>query len=121
MSSTGSFQYWQRSMVHSGPGTVVRIPGLFANMGAKRVLLISDAGIASAGLLDRVADLFSESPAKGGPQIVATYAAVAPDAEAASVDEALAIARQYAVDSILAVGGGSVQDAAKLIKIPAIL
>lgn len=117
MSNTGSFQYWQRSMIHSGPGTAVRIPGLFANMGVKRILLISDAGIASAGLLERISDLFAESPSRGGPQIVATFTGVAPDAEAASIDEALGIARQYAVDSILAVGGGSVQDAAKLIKI----
>jgi alcohol dehydrogenase class IV len=117
MSNTGSFQYWQRTMVHSGPGTVVRIPGLFSNMDAKRILLISDEGIATAGLLERVSDLFAESPSRGGPQIVATFSRVAPDAEAASVDEALDVARQYAVDSILAVGGGSVQDAAKLIKI----
>jgi alcohol dehydrogenase class IV len=117
MSSTGSFHYWQRTMVHAGPGAAVRLPGLFANMGAKRVLLISDAGIAATGLLDKVSDLFAAAPSQGGPQIVATFSEVAPEAEAASIDAALEVARQYAVDSILAVGGGSVQDAAKLLKI----
>jgi hypothetical protein len=45
MSSTGAFQYWQRTMVHAGPGTVVRLPGLFEGLGARRVLLVSDKGL----------------------------------------------------------------------------
>ena len=117
MSSTGSYHYWQRSMVHAGPGSVVRLPGLFNSMGAKRILVVADAGMVQAGLLDKVTDLFANAPSQGGAQIAATFSEVAPEAEASSIDAALELARVHAVDSILAVGGGSVQDAAKLLKI----
>ena len=45
MSSTGAFQYWQRTMVHAGPGTLIRLPGLFSGLGSKKVLLVSDKGL----------------------------------------------------------------------------
>ena len=32
-------------MVHAGPGTVIRLPGLFSGLGASRVLLVSDQGL----------------------------------------------------------------------------
>ena len=58
MSSTGAFQYWQRTMVHAGPGTVLRLPGLFSGLGSSKVLLVSDQGLKDAGVVDRVAALF---------------------------------------------------------------
>ena len=61
MSSTGYYQYNMRAVVHSGYGSIIRIPALLQGLGARRVLLISDAGLKAAGVVDRVA-------AKGHPR-----------------------------------------------------
>ena len=60
MSSTGAFQYWQRTMIHGGPGTVIRLPGLFDGLGARRVLLVSDKGLKDVGIVDKIAGIFDE-------------------------------------------------------------
>lgn len=117
MSNTGAFQYWQRSMIHAGPGTVVRLPNLFAGLGGKRVALISDQGLKQVGLVDKITQLFSEDAVPGAPKLVATFTDIAPDAESGCINDALKLVRENAADSILAVGGGSVLDSAKMIKL----
>ena len=58
MSNTGYFQYNMRAVVHSGYGSIIRIPSLLQGLGARRVLLISDAGLKQVGVVDRVAATF---------------------------------------------------------------
>lgn len=116
MSSTGAFQYWQRTMVHGGPGTVVRLPGLFSGLGAQRILLVSDKGLEDVGIVDKVAGIFDNKRNPGGPKIVGVFTDTAPDAESGCIDEALKMARATAADGLLAVGGGSVLDSVKMIK-----
>ena len=116
MSSTGAFQYWQRTMIHAGPGTVVRLPGLFSGLGARRVLLVSDRGLKDAGIVDKVAEIFDGNRNAGGPKLVGVFTDTAPDAEMGSIDDALKMARETAADALLAVGGGSVLDSVKMIK-----
>ena len=117
MSSTGAFQYWQRTMVHAGPGTVVRLPGLFEGLGARRVLLVSDKGLEAVGIVDRIAALFDDRSTPGGPKLVGVFTDTAPDAESSCIDEALRLARETGADGLLALGGGSVLDSVKMIKI----
>jgi alcohol dehydrogenase class IV len=116
MSSTGAFQYWQRTMIHAGPGTVVRLPGLFSGLGARRVLLVSDRGLKDAGIVDKVAEIFDGNRNAGGPKLVGIFTDTAPDAESGCIDDALKMARETAADALLAVGGGSVLDSVKMIK-----
>ncbi len=116
MSSTGAFQYWQRTMVHGGPGTVVRLPGLFSGLGARRILLVSDKGLKDAGIVDQIAGIFDDKRMPGGPKLVGIFTDTAPDAESACIDDALKMARETAADALLAVGGGSVLDSVKLLK-----
>jgi len=116
MSSTGAFQYWQRTMIHAGPGTVVRLPGLFDALGARRVLLVSDKGLKDVGIVDKIAGLFEEGRMPGGPKLVGIFTDTAPDAESGCIDDALKMARETAADALLAVGGGSVLDSVKMIK-----
>ncbi len=54
MSASGYFQYWMRTNVQCGAGSIIRIPALFESMGARRVLLLSDAGLQQAGHVDRL-------------------------------------------------------------------
>ena len=117
MSSTGAFQYWQRTMVHGGPGTVVRLPGLFDGLNARRVLLVSDKGLKDVGIVDKIAGLFEEGRMPGGPKLVGIFTDTAPDAESGCIDDALKMARETAADALLAVGGGSVLDSVKLLKL----
>ncbi len=117
MSNTGAFQYWQRSMIHAGPGTVIRLPNLLAGLGGKRVALISDKGLKDIGLVDKIAGLFTEDAVPGAPKLVATFTDIAPDAESRCINRALQAVRESAADCILAVGGGSVLDSAKMIKL----
>jgi len=73
MSSTGAFQYWQRTMIHAGPGTVVRLPGLFDGLGARRVLLVSDKGLKDVGVVDKIAEIFDDRRMPGGPKLVGIF------------------------------------------------
>ncbi|MGC1497861.1 MAG: iron-containing alcohol dehydrogenase [Ketobacter sp.] len=117
MSNSGAFQYWQRSMIHAGPGTAIRLPNLFAGLGGRRVALISDKGLKDVGLVDKVAELFTGDVVPGAPKLVATFTDIAPDAESSCINRALAVVRESAADCLLAVGGGSVLDSVKMIKL----
>ena len=117
MSSTGAFQYWQRTMVHAGPGTVLRLPGLFSGLGSSKVLLVSDQGLKDAGVVDRVAALFDEQRGPGGVRLAGVFTDTAPDAESSCIDDCLAVARASGADGLLALGGGSVLDSVKLVKL----
>ena len=116
MSSTGYFHYSLRTVVHCAAGATIRIPSLFDGMGARRVLLISDQGLVQAGVVDQVASAFKLNTGSSGPQLVGVYSDIAPDAACNTINEALRYAREIAADALLAVGGGSVLDAAKGIK-----
>jgi alcohol dehydrogenase class IV len=105
MSNTGAFQYWQRTMIHAGPGTVVRLPNLFAGLGGKRIALISDKGLEQAGIVDKVAKLFTDDNVPGAPKLVAVFTDIAPDAESECVNDALKLVRESGADALLAVGG----------------
>jgi alcohol dehydrogenase class IV len=116
MSSTGAFQYWQRSMVHAGPGTVLRLPGLFDGLGASRILLVSDKGLKDVGIVDKIAGIFDDRRMPSGPKLAGIFTDTAPDSEAGCIDDALKMARETGADALLAVGGGSVLDSVKMIK-----
>jgi len=114
--STHYFEFWFRSRVHCASGAIVRLPALLQELGARNVLLISDAGLARAGLVERVAGVFAANASGNLPRLAATFAEVSPDAGSESVNAALAVARAAGADAIVALGGGSVLDAAKGVK-----
>jgi alcohol dehydrogenase class IV len=103
-------------MVHAGPGTVIRLPGLFNGLGAKRVLLVSDQGLKDVGIVDKIVDIFNQNAMPGAPKLVGVFTDTAPDAESGCIDDGLKMARETGADALLAVGGGSVLDSVKLIK-----
>ena len=116
MSSTGYFQYNMRTVVHNAWGGIIRLPALLQGLGARRVLLISDTGLKSVGIVDRVAATFDTIHSGTMPVLAGIYTDIEPDAGSASIDKCTAFARQVSADAILAVGGGSVLDASKGVK-----
>lgn len=116
MSSTGYFQYNMRTVVHSAWGGIVRLPALLQGLGARRVLLISDAGLKNVGIVDKVAATFETMHSGTMPVLAGIYTDIEPDAGSASIDKCTRYAREVAADAILAVGGGSVLDASKAVK-----
>lgn len=116
MSNTGYFQYNMRAVVHSGVGSIIRIPALLQGLGARRVLLISDEGLKNVGVVDRVAATFDTWQSGNMPTLAGIFTDISPDAGSSTVNACMAYAREIAADAILAVGGGSVLDAAKGVK-----
>ena len=100
----------------SGENAMEKIPGLLEGLGARRPMIVTDRGVESAGLIDTVREAIGD-----GLDIGALYADIPVDSDYRVVDDAAAVYRNNACDSIIAVGGGSVIDTAKGINIVASL
>lgn len=95
-----------------GTGTVTQA-GLEAKMlGGTRALIISDEGVADAGLTARVADALKKTDI--GWKL---YAGVTSNPLEAQVLEALQAYRDAEADIVVGVGGGSPLDVAKLVRL----
>lgn len=104
------FMQASRPLLLSGPGSSLQLCRAIADLGATRVLVVSDAVLVKLGL---VAPLVRALEERG--VACAIYDGVEPDPTHAQIDAGAARAREHRADAVLAVGGGSVMDAAKLI------
>jgi alcohol dehydrogenase class IV len=77
---------------------------------AKRPLIVTDATIRATGLIDRV----EAGVSGGGLEVAAVFDEVPQDSSTATVEACAAAAEGAGADSLLAVGGGSVLDTAKV-------
>ncbi|NHC39651.1 iron-containing alcohol dehydrogenase [Bacillus sp. MM2020_1] len=109
-------QFMLRTGIYSGSNSRAMVPSLFAGLGAKRVLLLSDRGLEAAGIVEKVADIFSLTGNGSGPELVGHFLDIKQDAESRCINEAVRYAREIGADSLLAVGGGSVLDTVKGVK-----
>ncbi len=106
-----NFSYCAPTRYVFGRGAENQVGQLAAEAGWRRTLIVYGGGSAvRSGLLGRVMDSLS---ARGIPFV--TLGGIRPNPTAGPVREGIEIARRSAVDSILAVGGGSVIDTAKAI------
>ncbi|MGJ7909818.1 iron-containing alcohol dehydrogenase [Neobacillus sp. LXY-1] len=113
---TSLSQFMLRTGIYSGSNSRAMVPSLFAGLGAKRVLLLSDRGLEKAGIVEKVAAIFDLTGHGSGPELVGTYLDIAQDAESHCINDAVRYAREIGADSLLAVGGGSVLDTVKAVK-----
>src|SRR5436190_8019615 len=103
-----AFDHQPRTRLVFGEGTVDRLGQLARELGARRVLLVTDPGIVAAGHAERAqrsllaanlcVDVFDK--AKENPTIKC-------------VEDCLAVARAGSIDFIVGLGGGSSMDTAK--------
>ncbi len=89
-----------------GPGRAAAVVDEVTRLGGSRVLLISDPGVAKAGLLEGVKGTL-------GSMLKATFLEVPQDSSLETVDAATLMGREAGVDAVVSVGGGSVIDTAK--------
>lgn len=94
-----------------GPGAIDEIAWDASNLGARSVAVVSDPGVADAGITQRVVDVLT-----GGDISVDTFTGARVEPSDASLQEATDWARKNGPwDAIVAVGGGSSIDTAKAI------
>jgi hydroxyacid-oxoacid transhydrogenase len=99
---------WSAPPILFGAGALEDVGPAVAALGARRVAVVTDRGIVSTGLVDRIQHALAGSGAT-----TVTYAAVHVEPTDESMTEAAGWARGQAVDAFVAIGGGSVIDTAK--------
>lgn len=94
--------------VFYGWGAAAQAGERLRELGVRRVLLVSDAGLRAAGAVDRVAE-----HVHGAGIDVVVYDRTEPNPTTANLDEIAALYREEGCDGLLGLGGGSAMDAAK--------
>jgi alcohol dehydrogenase class IV len=82
----------------------------FMKDGAKRPLIVTDEVVRGTGLAEKAAD----GVTGGGLEVAGVFDDVHQDSSTATVEACAAAAKEAGADSLLAVGGGSVMDTAKV-------
>ncbi|SFB53812.1 alcohol dehydrogenase [Amycolatopsis marina] len=107
-SSLREFDYEIPTRIVGGPNVIARLPAELDRYGVRSPLVITDAGIRSAGVLDVVL-----AALPGGRDSVAVFDAIESDPTTDSVDAAARMIHDGGHDVVVALGGGSPLDAAK--------
>ena len=94
----------------SGSGTSARLAEIVGPVLGARVLLVTDAGLRRIGLLDPALSSLEAAGIR-----VAIFDGVEADPPEANIHAALALAEAHAATGVLAIGGGSPMDVAKLV------
>jgi alcohol dehydrogenase len=106
------FDYDPRTRIVSGPGSLARLGELATELGFSRTLIVADPGIVSAGYASRAAAILRD----GGISSV-LFDEFDANPDVAMVEAGRVRAAAHAVDSFVALGGGSSLDCAKGINI----
>ena len=100
------------TQIHLDAGVVQRLRDECLRVGIAKPLVISDAGVRAAGVLDRALTALGDLPH-------AVYDATPSNPTEAAVHQAAAVFRAHSCDGLIAVGGGSSIDLAKGVAIAA--
>jgi len=112
MNVPGYYEFCCRVNVLSGHDALEKIPAVLAGLGAGRPFIVTDRGVAGAGLLDLVTNAV-----RGGVEIGAVNDEVPPDSDVKVVNRLAGLFRASGCDCIVAIGGGSAMDTAKGVNI----
>ncbi|QFU75342.1 iron-containing alcohol dehydrogenase [Halioglobus maricola] len=97
-------------VIFSGAGSANTLAKQFAVLGHSKILIVTDSFLASSGILDGIKATLDENNTR-----YAIFDGVLPDPAFDQIQAGEALLRTESCDAVLAVGGGSVLDAGKLI------
>lgn len=103
------FQFSSPTKIVFGVGVSKDFGSELSTLGAKRVLLVSDTGINSQGFVERVFNAIKDA----GAEVIGPYLDVQHNAPICAIEKLAEFGRKNQIDSIVAIGGGSVIDSAK--------
>ncbi len=107
-----NFIAYNPTKLHFGKEVLASLPAALNKFGKWVLLVYGKGSIKRNGLYDRIIGLLGEAGAE-----IAEYGGIRPNPVVEDVDAAAALGRLHKADVILAVGGGSVVDSAKIISI----
>ncbi|MEM9739439.1 MAG: iron-containing alcohol dehydrogenase [Pseudomonadota bacterium] len=89
-------------------GAVKMLPKTLAGLGVSKPFIVTDAGIKAAGLLDQITSALTDAPA-------GIFDQTAPNPSERQARDVLAAYQQSSADGLIALGGGSSMDMAKIV------
>ena len=98
--------------VYFGPGALRQLAQCLGELNVTRPLIVTDAGLAQTDIVDRVTQRLQKKDIS-----FALFAEVHPNPLIADVEAAVACYKAEACDGIIALGGGSPIDAAKVVSV----
>ncbi|MGN0977659.1 MAG: iron-containing alcohol dehydrogenase [Faecousia sp.] len=97
-------------VIANEPGAIAQLPGLLAIDGVSNVLIVTDPGIVSYGLSDRLTNALTQN------HITYTvYSGIHPNPTVVDVESGRKVYREQSCQAVIALGGGSSLDSGKLI------
>ena len=96
----------------AGPGSIESIKDIVADMGANKVLIVTDKGVAGAGLIAKPKALLEAAGVE-----VAVIDTTPPEPDVNQVNAILEAARPCAPQLVVGIGGGSAMDVAKIVAV----
>ena len=103
-----SFDFKSDTRVLFGEGSLAQLGTLARELGFRRTLLVADAGLVSAGHLERAREFLN-----GAGVEVHDFSEFAPNPDADMIEAGRTVAVARGVDSLVGLGGGSSLDCAK--------
>lgn len=104
------FTFNTSKSIQFGAGALSRIGELVKNQIGDRVMMVTDPGMLSTGIVDRALSALSEAGVE-----TTVYSKVEADPPETMILEAVEAAREAAVEGVVGLGGGSSLDTAKLV------
>ncbi|HSR37534.1 MAG TPA: iron-containing alcohol dehydrogenase, partial [Phnomibacter sp.] len=101
---------WRKPELLEGPGSIKRVPEILARLKINNVLIVTDGMLMKLGLLDGLMQALKDHGCQ-----YAIYDKTVPDPTIENVEEALQMYHQQGCKAIIAFGGGSPMDCAKIV------
>lgn len=104
--------YFLPPQIEFGAGAISNLAAHVKDFGGKKPLFVSDVGISNAGILEQAI-----TPLDVAGLSYATYTDIEPNPTDISIVQGVEVYQKEKCDVVIAVGGGSVMDAAKAIRL----
>ena len=112
MSTHSTYSLLNAGRIVAGPDSIEQIADIVKDYGATRVLIISDKGVARAGLIERPMALLEAAGIT-----VSILDDTPPEPEVEQANAIFTAAKNSGCDMVVGIGGGSAMDVAKLIAV----